>query len=53
MRQLGQAYRKLFKPFREIMRGCLPLQRGVHGQHDFIDTARGNPANAAEDDQEW
>jgi len=45
MRQLRQPYRKLLKPLRDIMGGGLPLQRGVHRQHHFIEAAVRHPTD--------
>jgi methionyl-tRNA formyltransferase len=38
--ELRDADGKAFDPFRQIMSGRLPLQRGVHRQDDLVDIAR-------------
>ena len=39
MGQLGQADGVIFEPFGKIMRGSLPIQRGIHRQHNLVDAA--------------
>ena len=51
MGQLGQADREMFEPLGQIMGGRLPLQRRVHRQHHFIDTALFQPPDQRIDRQ--
>ena len=45
MRELRNADGKALDPFGNVMRGGLPLERRVHREHDFVDSAVGNAPN--------
>ena len=49
MGQLGNADRKGFEPFGDVMGGGLAFEGGVHGEHDLVDAALGDAADEAVD----
>jgi hypothetical protein len=41
----------LFKPLSQIMRRGLPLKRSIHGEHNLVNAAHGDPADQTVDVQ--
>ena len=51
MRKLCHPHRKAIDPVRDVMRGRLPLQRGIHRQDHFVDAPGLNPPDQRIDRQ--
>lgn|GEM_PF-5168800 len=43
MRKLRDAHWITLQPLSDVMRCRLPLQRGVHGQHNLVNPAHSDP----------
>lgn len=49
--ELGDAHGIALKPFGDVVRGGLAFERGIHGQHHFVDAASSDPLDQLADGQ--